>query len=122
MADSPPKVTFHYIKAPYYVEAPVHGAYGGINTANGLLYMAVYSERSPIPQEVIVNAPQDGGLVDFHAAEKRGKDGVIRVVSSVMHFDINTAMSLHKWLGDKIDQFREAHPDLFEAAKEGSET
>lgn len=45
--------------------------------------------------------------------EKRiGKEGIIRSVNAVLHFDINTTIALHQWLGDKIKQFEDAHPEI----------
>ena len=109
------KITFHYIKSPNIVDLPVSGAYGGIVVETGRLYMAVFSERSPIPQEVDV-VSQEGSPIAVEAG-KRGKEGVIRSVNAVMHFDINTALSLRDWLNDKIQTFERAHPEVFKAGQ-----
>jgi hypothetical protein len=105
--------TQHYIKSPQIVELPVHGAYGAIHPVTGMVSMAVFSERSPIPREIQM-APVEGKEGTFE--EKRiGKEGIIRSVNAVLHFDLNTTIALYKWFGDRIKEFEEAHPDLKKA-------
>lgn len=103
-------ISFHYIKSTHCIDIPVHGAFGGINPASGQVVMSVFSERTPIPQ-VIHYEPGDGGE---RIESREGKDGMIRSVNAVMYFDINVAMALHEWLGQKIGVFREHHPELFD--------
>lgn len=102
-------VRFHYIKSPQCVELPMHGAYGGINPLTGAGHMAVFTERTVIPQEVMVS--QAGTSIKERPVAT--KEGLIRTINAVLYFDINTAIAVHKWLGDKIDAFKDAHPELF---------
>jgi hypothetical protein len=44
---------------------------------------------------------------------RRHQSGVIRTVNAVLFFDINTAMALHDWLGQRIKAFKDAHPEIF---------
>ena len=104
-------VKIHYIKSAYIQEIPVHGVFGGINIATGQVAMSVFSERGPLPKVVEVEQ------VEGNAQSEVGReslDGVIRNVTATMYFDINVALSLHQWLTEKIEQFRVAHPELFE--------
>ena len=105
---------FHYIKSPEYTEQFVTGVYGGIDLQSGRLYMATFAERGPIPQTVNVEFDPNGNVV---SETPEGKDGIIRSVSSVMHYDINTAMALKSWLDQKINQFFEEHPELDRGGK-----
>lgn len=103
-------VTIHYIKSPQCIDVPVHGAYGGINPSTGAGHMALYSQRAAIPQEVVLE-PDDSG----HRKERiiAGRKGIIRTINAVLFYDINTAIAIHKWLGEKIKAFEDAHPELF---------
>lgn len=86
-----------------------------MNTGNGRLHLAVYSERLPIPKELVVEVKPDGEEMPI---ERIGKDGVIRSVEAVLHFDIATAVSLHQWLNDKIEAFQKVHPEVFASEDE----
>lgn len=107
----------YFIKTPNYVEIPVHGAFGGINLATGQLHMSMYSERSPLPQELVYQIDPAGTAQEV--LEKRiGKEGPVRIVQVVLHFDINTAVALRNWMNDKIDRFSAAHPEFADKLEE----
>lgn len=109
-------VVHNYIKSPQCIDLPVHGAFGGLNTATGAISMAVFSERGAIPQKITLRpSPIKPGEIE---EEREGKSGTVRSVGAVLHFDINTALALRGWLDDKIAQFQEAHPDLMIIAKD----
>ncbi|MBM1222052.1 hypothetical protein JQU17_17785 [Ponticoccus sp. SC2-23] len=97
----------HYIKSQSLVELPVHGGYGGINTSNGQLALSVFSERAPLPRVIEF----DGEGTE---EARESKDGIVRNVTATLYFDINTAIALRNWLDEKIGQFKDAHPELFE--------
>ena len=103
----------HYIKSPNLVELPMHGAYGGVNVQSGQFALSVFSERAPLPKSVEFTESENG-----EGTEQRceSKDGIIRNVTATLYFDINTALNLHDWLDDKIQQFQDENPDLFESA------
>lgn len=103
MSDKP-KVTAHYIKAPQFSEHPLHGIYGGV-TPTGNFVMAAWSERMPIPSEIdLIMEPVEGqpGMFAGVEGERRGKEGIVRTVHSTFHFDLEMAISLRKWLDEKI--------------------
>lgn len=103
----------HYIKSPQCIDVPVHGAYGGINPITGAGHMGVFTERSVIPQETVL-IPGGAGVVEKTIS---AREGVIRTVNAVLFFDINTAIALHDWLGQRIKGFKDAHPELFKDSK-----
>ena len=49
MATPRTEVTFHFIKSQTYATYHVDGAYGGL-TPRGLVSVALYNERFPIPK------------------------------------------------------------------------
>lgn len=99
----------HYIKTPQFSEHFVTGAYGGIDTSTGRMYMAMFAERGTIPQVIHFEVGADGKVI---GERKEGRDGSVRSVSSVLHFEINTAISLRDWLDEKIEAFFKAHPEI----------
>ncbi len=111
-ADTSREVVFHHIKEPYHLDLPVHGVFGGTNNANGRTFMAVFTERPPIPQEIHL-APLSGEGSKSVEETRTGKEGVIRSIGAVLHFDINTAIAIHEWLEGKIEGFKTAHPEAF---------
>jgi hypothetical protein len=78
------EVALHYIKSAGCLDLPVHGAYGGINPATGLTYMAVFSERTPIPKEITLKLPSTPGQPATETGSK-GKEGIIRTIGAVFH-------------------------------------
>ena len=73
--------------------------------------MAIFAERPVIPKEIHYEIVELGGQ-KIEQEDRVGKEGSVRSVSAVLHFDINTAFALKNWLDDKIDQFRNAHPEI----------
>ncbi|MFL6760370.1 hypothetical protein [Sphingomonas sp.] len=109
MATAPTKVTFHYIKVPNFSEHPLHGVYGGI-TPHGIS-MALFSERPVIPQELdaeLVPVEGEPGTMTLRDVAKRGKEGAVRSVHAVYHFDIDLAESMIGWLQEKVVQAKKA--------------
>lgn len=104
----------HYIKSQNLLEIPVSGAYGGINTQTGQVAMSVFSERAPLPRVIEYS---DNGDPEPKEISRESKEGVVRNVSATLHFDMSTAISLHRWLGEKIKQFEDAHPELVATSK-----
>lgn len=102
--DDPPKITVHYIKAPAFEEIALHGVYGGVNV-RGSIAMAIFTERMPIPNEMDMTLePVEGQPGAFIAKEgaTRGKEGIIRSVRGVLHFDVELAEVIRDWLDEKI--------------------
>ena len=104
----------HYIKSPSLVEIPMHGAYGGVNIQTGQFAMSVFSERASLPRTVEFAEGAEGDAEDIN---RDTKDGIVRNVTATLYFDINTALSVRKWLDDRIMHFRDAHPELFEESE-----
>ena len=56
-------IRFHFIKAEQFRNIHVDGAHGGV-TPKGLIQVAIYNERVPIPREVVHTVSEDGHLGD----------------------------------------------------------
>ena len=100
MAESPQSasVEVNYQKSNFFRVIHVDGAFGG-PSPRGLVNIAFYSERMPIPKktEFELNAGTPGveKAVDV-------KGGIFREVEANMVMDIAVACSLYVWLGQKI--------------------
>jgi len=110
-APNPVKLQFHYIKNSDFREVPCHGVLGG-PTPSGQIWMAIFSERGPIPKTVEFTVPASevnaSGIVFDEAAARpsrvESREGVIRSVSIGMYMDVETARRLHEWLGRQLQQ------------------
>lgn len=97
---------FHYLKSPGFKSFYATGAYGGISP-NGLISMAFYVERSPIPQKTVFSFDKEGKLGKELIDLKEGKEGVIRELDCNILFDINTAKNIRNWLDNHIKNLEE---------------
>jgi hypothetical protein len=101
MAES--QLKFHFIKTADCKEVLVDGAFGGI-TPRGRISMAVYTERLPIPQETVHSLTADVELGPEIQERRVTRENFVRLVESVLHFDIGAAKVIHDWLGQKISE------------------
>jgi hypothetical protein len=109
----PFKLQFHYIKGSTYHESACHGAIGG-PTPHGKIWMALFSERYPLPRMVEYELPQpmeDESSIPFNERESAisfvdTRKGVIRHVEFGAYLDVEAAERLRDWLNDCICQMR----------------
>ncbi len=94
-------VNFHYIKNSAFRVIHVDGAMGSL-TPRGLIHMAVYSERTAIPQVTTHEIGSDGKLGDISTMES--KEGVVREIDVDLLFTIQTAQEIRDWLGVRIEE------------------
>lgn len=106
------KLQFHYLKGATYRELPCHGALGGV-TAQGKIWMSLFSERGAIPRivEFDVEAQEGSNNVEFNEAEAKPshidtRNGIIRQVEMSTYLDLDVAMRLHKWLELRIEELQ----------------
>lgn len=104
--DIPADLTFHYVKTGNYRTFHVDGAYGGL-CPNGNIYMELFVERLPTPQQVTHVLKKDGTLGE--RKDTKGREGMIREIESGLVMDVVTATRLRDWLSEKIDQANLKH-------------
>lgn len=98
MADEeqvPPKIKFHYLKGPQIVTVYADGAYGGI-TPKGMISMALYNERHPIPQEESAEISAEGRIVKTEKVKVRS--GIVRQVDCAVYMTPEVAKGVGEWL------------------------
>ncbi|MCI0598508.1 MAG: hypothetical protein L0Y60_03145 [Beijerinckiaceae bacterium] len=100
------EVKFHFIKAPDYKEFSPNGMFGG-HCPNGDICVALYSERLPIPEEIVYAI--DGNILGQEIKEKRvGKVDYVRIVQAVIQLDLSVAKSFVEWLQERINESENA--------------
>ncbi len=92
------ELKFHFIKSNFYRVVHGDGIFGGI-TPTGKIQMAVFSQRHPFPQVTVHR--MDGNLIGPEI-ERISKDGIVREIEVGIVMDLELAISLRKWIDDKI--------------------
>lgn len=106
------RLTFHYIKSNGFRVIHVDGVHGGL-TPNLKVQMALFSERSPIPQQVVHRVepgPTEGTFKlgeEVKEARVERKD-IVREVEAEVVMDPAVAKSVAEWLSDKAKTAEEA--------------
>lgn len=102
------RIRFDYIKGNYFRVIHVDGVHGGPNPNPNYIGMSLFSSRWPIPRQTTYALKKDGTLGNELLNERLNRDAIVREIEAEVIMDINTARTMHKWLGDKIkavDQF-----------------
>ena len=98
----PSSVEYNYVKSQYFRVIHVNGAFGGLNP-DGNLFMALFSERPPLP-DVTVQAVESNGQLGAELVEQRkASKGIVRELEAGLAFDVRTARALLEWLRVRID-------------------
>jgi hypothetical protein len=102
----PKEIRFDFIKSNFFRVVRADGAFGGL-APNGVIHMAIYSERQPIPKSV-VHSLDDGLLGPEDRSRREGRKSIVREVEVDVALDINQALVLRNWLDDKIVQYEKS--------------
>lgn len=103
------EINFDYIKSNHFRVIHVDGAHGGIGPKGNMIQMALFSERTAIPQKetYAIDKGKLGNLKD-----STGRDAIIREVETEVLMDLNTAKALIHWLGDKIEKIEKLNEQV----------
>jgi hypothetical protein len=107
--DSPiPKtIAVNYLKSNDFREIACDGAIGG-PTPQGKLWVAFYAERFPLPRIVEHDIIRDTGkpneiTVDMASGRVlESRSGIVRHVEFGVYLTLESAKTLHEWLGQQI--------------------
>ena len=102
--EMPATVQIHYIKSHHFRSVHVDGVLGGV-TPNGSIHLAVFSERSPIPQKAEMKITE-GRLGDTVHSE--GKEGIVREMDVDLFMNLPVARELRDWLSTRIQELETA--------------
>lgn len=101
-----PCLRFHYIKSNYFRVIHADGVYGGVSP-QGLIQIAFFSERVPIPQQTVHTF--DNGKISGEVEEFRvSRDGVVREIETNVLMSVAEAKKLRDWLTQWIDVHSQA--------------
>jgi hypothetical protein len=97
-ASQPSRLDAHYQKSNFFRVVHADGAFGG-PSPRGLINIAFYSERAPIPRHTTI--PIVGGIPGPEEISET-KSGIFRELEVNVVMDLAVAVSLQSWLGQKI--------------------
>lgn len=86
----------------------VTGVFGSISLNR--LMMHFFSERSAIPKEYTAFIDDETKKVT-DGEPKKGAD-LVRLIQTSIAMDLNTAIAIHAWMGEKIDTIIRQHEAL----------
>lgn len=101
---------FHFIKSNHFRTIYVDGAWGGLTPHLGI-HMALFNERTPIPQQVHHPISSNGELGEEQLDQRITRTGVIREVEAELFMTIETAESLATFLKKYIDEAKKVRKE-----------
>lgn len=107
--NKPKSVTIYNKISNSFRELHFDGAYGGI-TPKGQFNINFYAERLSIPKSSDFNI-EENRLVKVSDSED-SKQGIIREFETGIYMTLETAMEIHKWLGEQLSKFEESKKQL----------
>lgn len=91
-----------YIKSNAFRVVHADGALGGL-TPRLDIHMSFWSERFPIPKEIVYEIDQ-GAMTGKEIGQLRvAREGLVREVEVGVVMNLETAKVFHRWFGDKIE-------------------
>ena len=101
----PDQITFEFVRSPQFRVVHSNGAWGGI-TLNQELSVTFYSERAALPQRVSHHVASDG--VVGPEVKREGTFNIQRECEIEVLMSMQNAVNLHRWLGNRIDEWRDS--------------
>lgn len=99
-----PELTFKYIFTYDYNPVYVNGAHGGVSP-RGELVVNFYLERPPLPNEITHEILPNGTIGKETAVDPDDfANSIVRFVPSGVILNLQSAQSLHQWLGEKVKE------------------
>lgn len=102
--ERPKRVRFDFVRSPFFRVVHSNGAWGGI-TPREELSVTFFSERHSPPLQVTHTLTPQGRLGPETGREK-GTGDIQRECEVEVIMSMAEAVSLHRWIGDKIDEWR----------------
>lgn len=99
------QVRFYYQKSHFFRVIHADGVIGNL-TPQGLLHLAVYSERTAIPQTSLHELNEDGTL--GKSLETDGKEGFVREIDTDLIMTKEVAVGVRNWLNQMLKDFEDS--------------
>lgn len=97
----PTRIQYTFVKSNLFRVVHSDGVYGG-TTPTGQINLFFFNERFPLPQQISHSFTQAAGIGEELRDARITKTGIIREVEANMVMSLDSAKTLHQWLGDKI--------------------
>ena len=91
-----------YRKSNFFRVIRADGVHGGLGPNGRVIHLGFFTERRPIPDAEIYNVKE--GVIGDRVRVEVTDAIVIREMETSLLLDLDTAISVHKWLGEKIKQ------------------
>ena len=101
-SDNPEQITFDFVRSPLFRIVHCNGAFGGL-TPRQELSATFFSERGPIPQHITHELGSDGLGPEI---SRETTPNIQRECEVEVMMSMEVAVSLHGWLGAKIEEWR----------------
>lgn len=102
-----PKLKMETTFSPDFVPLYVNGAIGGINV-KGEIVINFFAELNRIPKDQWYELDAEGRVVnpEVQPGQTSGDPTVERRIQSGIIMSVDTAIQVHKWLGQNIEAFQ----------------
>jgi hypothetical protein len=97
------EIAFDFVKSEFFRVIHVDGVIGG-PTPRGLLHMAFYSQRPPLPKRIVQKITPTGQLGESVAEKMVVQDAIIREMDVDVIMSIDVAKQVHQWLGERLNE------------------
>ena len=103
MADTSAKsrIRYNFIKSPNYKDIHIDGIWGGVHPG-GYIQMAVFNDKSHLPDVVEYEVREDGRLGNETSRDL--PDGIIRELEVDIAMNLNVAILMRDWLSERINE------------------
>jgi len=104
MPEDSKQLQFHYLKSASFRVIHVDGVIGAPLPRGGGVHIALYSERTAIPQMTVHPLKPDGRIGDEITNARVGRSGVVRELEVDAVMSLDTARDLFAWLQSAIER------------------
>jgi len=94
---------YDFIKSPDCREVIVDGVYGSTGP-RGRINVVLFTERNHIPASITHSIETNGSAGAEILAKRELKDGLVRVVETVLLLDLAAAKEMHSFLAARISE------------------
>ncbi len=92
-------VKYNFIKSQQYRDIQIDGIWGGVHPG-GYIQMAVFKDKSHLPEMVEYEVGEDGRIGKESSREL--PDGITRVLEVDIAMNLNVAIVMRDWLNQRI--------------------
>jgi hypothetical protein len=100
-----PEIIYHFVKTSDFRTVLAHGVIGGIFTTDGQINMTFFTERPPLPKQVLMRFDDNTRQLINQEISEDSKQGIIREVSFGINMNVEVAKQVAGWLLNQIDLF-----------------